>query len=56
MINPIKVDIDYWPIAFVLWLVFFWGTPDLLDAIISHLSGLSLQEVLSLQETLEQSP
>lgn len=32
----IEVDVTCWPIALVLWVIFVWGDPDLLDALIHY--------------------
>lgn len=38
VVNEQKVSVDFWPIAIILWIIFFWGEPDIHGAIIFWLT------------------
>ena len=39
--ETVRVNVGTGSLAFVLWLIFFWHEPDLLDALISPLMAVS---------------
>lgn len=36
-----KINVDFAPLAVVLWAIFFWGEPDLVDALIAYFQKLA---------------
>ena len=39
--KQIKFEVDMMPLAVVLWAIFFWGEPDLVDVLIAYLQKLA---------------
>ena len=39
--QKINFEVDYTLLAVVLWAIFFWGEPDLVDALIAYLLKLA---------------
>lgn len=39
--KKIKFEVDLTPLAVVLWAIFFWGEPDLVDVLIAYFQKLA---------------